>query len=113
MTGSILKHNKHQPQLLVYELVVRNPSKGHTPLPVATYVTEKQDINSILGFFNAFLSAEKKYHNQNPVNAQLIVCDGGTALVPAVLDAFMKETKIDYLRRCYKVFTGSADIVTI
>ncbi len=41
-TGSVIKKSTAEsPPYYVYELVVRNPSKGASPLPVATYLQNR------------------------------------------------------------------------
>ncbi len=54
-TGCVIqKKTAESPPYYVYELVVRNPSKGSSPLPVATYVTCNHTTASVTYFLQAF-----------------------------------------------------------
>ncbi|KAE8291902.1 hypothetical protein D5F01_LYC09263 [Larimichthys crocea] len=58
-TGSIVRKGKGQMSpFYVYELVVRHPTKGSSPLPVATYITSDHTTASV----SHFLGASKHYH---------------------------------------------------
>ncbi|KAF3848888.1 hypothetical protein F7725_015385 [Dissostichus mawsoni] len=58
-TGSIVKKAKGKTSpFYVYEMVVRNPFKGSSPVPVATYITNDHTTASI----SFFLGAAKNYH---------------------------------------------------
>ncbi|CAK6965265.1 hypothetical protein D5F01_LYC09263 [Scomber scombrus] len=58
-TGSIVRKGKGQTSpFYVYELVVRHPTKGSSPLPVATYITSDHTTASV----SHFLGASKHYH---------------------------------------------------
>ncbi len=52
-TGSVIQKSAQSPPYYVYELVVRNPSKGDSPLPVATYVTCDHTTASITYFLQS------------------------------------------------------------
>ncbi|XP_034097224.1 uncharacterized protein LOC117563156 [Gymnodraco acuticeps] len=54
-TGSIVKKAKGKTSpFYVYEMVVRNPFKGSSPVPVATYITNDHTIASISFFLGHF-----------------------------------------------------------
>lgn len=56
-TGSIVqKDSASSAPYYVYELVVRNPEKGASPLPVALYVTCDRTTASVLYFLQAFMT---------------------------------------------------------
>ncbi len=65
-TGSVIKKSTAEsPPYYVYELVVRNPSKGASPLPVATYVTCDHTTASVTYFLQAFQTdVIRMYGNQ-------------------------------------------------
>ncbi|XP_034079088.1 uncharacterized protein LOC117550702 [Gymnodraco acuticeps] len=56
-TGSIVKKAKGESTpFYIYELVVRNPIKGCSPVPVATYVTCEHTTASITYFLGSFIT---------------------------------------------------------
>lgn len=62
-TGSIVKKAKGESTpFYIYELVVRNPVKGCTPIPVATYVTCDHTTESVSYFLGSFITDCVKVH---------------------------------------------------
>ncbi len=53
-TGSVIQKSAQNPPYYVYELVVRNPSRGASPLPVASYVTCDHTTASVTYFLQSF-----------------------------------------------------------
>lgn len=90
-TGSILKKAKDsEGPFYVYELVVRNPKKGSSPFPVATYVTCDHTTASILYFLS------------NMGKKVSWLCDGFMVLMQAISMAFCKTNLHSYCN----IFTG-------
>ncbi|KAF3846402.1 hypothetical protein F7725_003480 [Dissostichus mawsoni] len=85
-TGSIVKKAKGKTSpFYVYEMVVRNPFKGSSPVPVATYITNDHTTASISFFLGSFLTDVIRLHGrgakQRPV---MLICDGSTVLMQSM-----------------------------
>lgn len=64
-TGSTLKRSENsEGPFYVYELVVRNPKKGSSPFPVATYVTCDHTTASVQYFLSVFQTDRAKQYGQ-------------------------------------------------
>ncbi|KAF3837943.1 hypothetical protein F7725_009711, partial [Dissostichus mawsoni] len=64
-TGSIVKKAKGKTSpFYVYEMVVRNPFKGSSPVPVATYITNDHTTASISFFLGSFLTDVIRLHGR-------------------------------------------------
>lgn len=75
-TGSIVK----KAPFYIYELVVRNPLKGCSPVPVATYVTCEHTTASV-----SYITDRIKLHGpkirRRPV---MYICDGSVVLMQSI-----------------------------
>ena len=83
-TGSILKRSKNsEGPFYVYELVVRNPKKGSSPFPVATYFTCDHTTASVLYFLSAFQTDHAKQYEHQKKNSSpiMVICDGSLVLM--------------------------------
>lgn len=88
----------------LYELVVRNPMKGSSPVPVATYVTCDHTTASVLYFLSAFQTDHAKlYRNIRPV---MIVCDGSMVLMQAISQVFCQTNLNALLLQYFNILTG-------
>ncbi|XP_020557716.1 uncharacterized protein LOC105353816 isoform X2 [Oryzias latipes] len=107
-TGNIVKKkSKQSPPYYVYELVVRNPSKGSSPLPVATYVTCDHTTASVTYFLQAFQTDLVRLYghgaNKRPV---MIICDGSLVLLHSISITFCHTALEDLLTKYYQLITG-------
>ena len=107
-TGSIIKRSSNKKDFQLYTLLVRNPYKGSSSLPVATYLTNQHDASSIARFLQLFLLECKKLFKTKRTPLLLMV-DGSFAIWNAVLREMCGETRTDYYKRCWRVATGSAE----
>lgn len=62
LQGALKKKEKGSPPFYVYELVVRQPTKNCSPLPVATYLTCDHMTASVLYFLEAFQTDVARYY---------------------------------------------------
>lgn len=107
-TGSIVqKDSASSAPFYFYELVVRNPSKGASPLPVATYVTCDHTTASVLYFLQAFQTdLTKMYIRKSSKRPVMIICNGSIVLLQAISWTFLRLNLEDLLQRYFEVITG-------
>lgn len=107
-TGSIVKkpQGKSAP-FYVYELVVRNPTKGASPIPVATYVTCQHTTASVLFFMESFQTDYYKLFGRKSVRRPvMIMCDGSLVLMQVVAYSFCKLPLDVLISMYYDIVTG-------
>ncbi|XP_042345228.1 uncharacterized protein LOC121945214 isoform X2 [Plectropomus leopardus] len=105
-TGSILKRSKNsEGPFYVYELVVRNPKKGSSPFPVATFVTCDHTTASVLYFLSAFQTDHTKQYGKN-TTPLMIICDGSLVLMQAITMVFSETNLQALLQSYYNILTG-------
>lgn len=107
-TGSIVQKGKcPSGPFYVYELVVRNPRKGSSPVPVATYLTTEHTTASVSYFLGSFVTDLIRMHGQRirkrPV---MLICDGSTVLLQSISHNFCGMSLQDLLYRYFAVVTG-------
>ncbi|KAL1250775.1 hypothetical protein QQF64_018571 [Cirrhinus molitorella] len=107
-TGSIIQKGKGKSApFYVYELVVRHPNKGASPVPVATFVTCDHTTSSVTYFLESFQTDYfrlfGKASQRRPV---MIMCDGSLVLLQAVAYSFCKISLGQLLQMYYEVVTG-------
>ena len=109
-TGSIVqKDSASSPPVYVYELVVRNPEKGASPLPVATYVTCDHTTSSVLYFLQAFMTDHSKmYGKKSSKRPVMMVCDGSPVLLRAISWTFCQLNLEDLIQQYYEIITGQS-----
>ncbi len=92
-TGSVIQKSAQSPPYYVYELVVRNPSKGASPLPVATYVTCDHTTASITYFLQSFQTdLLRMYGSGASKRPVMIICDGSLVLMHSISITFCRFT---------------------
>lgn len=75
-TGSIVeKATGESPPFTIYKLVLRNPVKGCSPVPVAPYVTCDHTTASVSWFLGSFITDCVNLHGQNS-QITMYICDG-------------------------------------
>ncbi len=107
-TGSVIKKSTAEsPPYYVYELVVRNPSKGASPLPVATYVTCDHTTASVTYFLQAFQTdVIRMYGNVAIKRPLMIICDGSLVLMHSISITFCRTGLEDLLQKYFLLITG-------
>nr|XP_054601472.1 uncharacterized protein LOC107374475 isoform X3 [Nothobranchius furzeri] len=110
-TGSIIsKDNASATPYYVYEIIVRNPFKGSSPLPTATFVTCDHTTASVTYFVQAFQTELTRMYgsraNKRPV---MIICDGSLVLLQSIAITFCRASLEDLLERYFQVITGQLD----
>lgn len=69
----------------MYELVVRNPSKGASSLPVATYLTCDHTTACVTYFLQAFQTDMMNLYGKKAVKRPImIICDGSLVLLNSI-----------------------------
>lgn len=104
-TGSIVQKGKGQSApFYVYELVIRNPWKGSSPVPVATYLTSEHTTASVSYFLGSFVTDLIRMHGQRirkrPV---MLICDGSTVLLQSISYNFCGLSLQDLLSRYFAI----------
>lgn len=107
-TGSIVqKNSSSSAPYYVYELVVRNPVKGSSPLPVATFVTCDHTTASVLYFLQAFKTdLSKLYGHKSSKRPVMIICDGSPVLLQAISWTFCQINLEHLIQLYYEIITG-------
>lgn len=98
-TGSIVQRpSASSAPFYVYELVVGNPSKGASPLPLATNLTCDNTTASVLHFLQAFeTDLTKMYGNASSKRPLMIICDGSIVPLQAISWTFCRVNLEDPL----------------
>ncbi|ROI16105.1 hypothetical protein DPX16_7158 [Anabarilius grahami] len=106
-TGSIIPQERASPPYYVYELIVRNPSKGASPLPVATYVTCDHTTSSVTYFLQAFQTDLVRMHgNGANKRSAMITCDGSLVLMQSISITFCRTGLEDLLNKYFLLISG-------
>ncbi|KAK7127267.1 hypothetical protein R3I94_018454 [Phoxinus phoxinus] len=106
-TGSIVKKSKHSTgPFYVYELVVRNPNKGSSPFPVATYVTCDHTTSSVMYFLSAFQTDHAKQYGHKNISPLMIICDGSMVLMQSISLVFCQTNLNALLQNYFQILTG-------
>ena len=105
-TGSIIIKTERNGTFYVYQLLIRHPLLGGTPIAVASFLTNSHNVPSITNFLKQFVHHLKKYFVHS--EPKLLVCDGSVVLSSSLLDAFNDESPEAYRFRCYAVLIGKA-----
>lgn len=108
-TGSIKKAEKGSPPFYIYELVVRNPHKGSSPLPVATYLTCDHTTASVVYFLEAFQTDVARCFGRKGLRPPImLICDGSMVLMQAICLSFAKKNLNDTINHYYSIASGTA-----
>ena len=107
-TGSIVKKAKGESTpFYIYELVVRSPVKGCSPVPVATYVTCDHTTASVSYFLGSFITDCVKLHGpqvrKRPV---MYISDGSIVLMQSIAHNLCGLSLSELLSRYYDIVTG-------
>ncbi|XP_039657009.1 uncharacterized protein LOC120559388 [Perca fluviatilis] len=106
-TGSIMRKQKGSPPFYVYELVVRNPHKNSSPLPVATYLTCDHTTASVNYFLEAFQTDVARCFGRKGMQSPImILCDGSMVLMQAICLSFAKKNLKDTINHYYNIASG-------
>jgi len=106
-TGSIVKKAKGESTpFYIYELVVRNPVKGCSPVPVATYVTCEHTTASVSYFLGSFMTDCIKAHGAKiRRKPQMYICDGSVVLMQSVAQNMCGMSLNELLSQYYYMVT--------
>jgi len=80
--------------------LVRHPNQGNPPLALASYFATSHNILSISYFLQSFCHAESTLYRKRSL-PKLLMRDGSTALMNAIVLSMFKETFKNYLHRCW------------
>lgn len=99
--------NKEKGSPPFYELVVRNPVKGKSPFPVATYLTCDHTTASVTYFLEAFLTdVTRLYGQQGGMSPIMIMCDGSMVLMQAISLSCARKGFNDAIDHYYNIASG-------
>ncbi len=107
-TGSIVKKAKGESTpFYIYELVVRNPVKGCSPVPVATFVTCEHTTASVSYFLGSFITDCVRLHGpkirRRPV---MYICDGSVVLMQSIAQNLCGLSLNELISQYYSIVTG-------
>lgn len=107
-TGSIVKKAKGESApFYIYELVVRNPQKGCSPVPVATFVTCEHTTASVTYFLGSFITDCVKSHGAKiRQRAVMYICDGSAVLMQSIAQNLCGLSLTELLAQYYSIVTG-------
>ncbi len=106
-TGSVIKKRPQNPPYYVYELVVRNPSRGASPLPVASYVTCDHTTASVTYFLQSFQTDLLRMYGSGSIKRPvMIICDGSLVLMHSISITFCRTGLEDLLQKYFLLITG-------
>ena len=108
-TGSVLRRPKGDTApYYVYEVVVRHPCKGKSPVPAATYVTCDHTTASLSFFLGSFMTDCVRNHGSTVKKRPIMVmCDGSLVLMQSVAINFCGMTLKELQMRYYELITGN------
>ncbi len=105
--GVRLKKRAQNPPYYVYELVVRNPSRGASPLPVASYVTCDHTTASVTYFLQSFQTDLLRMYGSGSIKRPaMIICDGSLVLMHSISITFYRTGLEDLLQKYFLLITG-------
>ena len=109
-TGSIVVKSKGQTApFYVYEVVVRHPSKGSSPLPVATFVTSDHTTTSVSYFLGSGVTGLIKQHGPKAkTRPVMFICDGSVVHLQSLAINFCGVSLQELLTRYYMIVSGQA-----
>lgn len=109
-TGSIVQKGKGQTSAFYrYELVVRHPNKGSSPLPVATYVTSDHTTASVSYFLGSVVTDFMRKHGPKAkTRPVMLLCDGSVVLLQSLSYNFCGVSLQELLCRYFRIVTGEA-----
>ncbi len=106
-TGSVIQKSAQNLPYYVYELVVRNPSRGASPLPVASYVTCDHTTASVTYFLQPFQTdLLRMYGSGASKRPVMIICDGSLVLMHSISITFCRTGLEDLLQKYFLLITG-------
>lgn len=106
-TGSIMKKKAGSPPTYVYELVVRNPKKGSSPLTVGTCLTCDHTTASVTSFLLSFMTnVAKTFGSKGMHYPKMVICDGSMVLMQSICLAFAGKKLHETINHYYKIATG-------
>lgn len=110
-TGSIIQKGKgRSAPFYVYELVVRHPKKGASPVPVAIYVTCDHTTSTVMYFLQSFQTDYYRLFGKTSQGRPvLIMCDGSLVLLQAVAYIFCRVSLGQLLQVYYEIVTGKLE----
>lgn len=109
-TGSVVKKAKGQSSpFYIYELIVRHPLKGCSPVPVATFVTAEHTTASVSFFLGSFMTDCVKLHGTKiRKRTVMYLCDGSAVLMEAIAQNLCGLSLTELLTKYYHIVTGQA-----
>lgn len=107
-TGSIVKKAKGESTpFYIYELVVRSPLKGCSPVPVATFVTCEHTTASVSYFLGSFITDCIKQHGPKiRTRPVMYICDGSVVLMQSIAQNLCGLSLNELICQYYFIVTG-------
>lgn len=102
-----MKKEKGSTPFYIYELVVRNPQKNSSTLPVATYLTCDHTTASVTYFLEVFQTdVARCYGGKGMRPPIMLLCDGSIVLMQAICLAFAQKNLHDTINHYYSIAIG-------
>ena len=111
-TGSVLQSGLTSKRTYYYELTIKNPVTGKSPLPIAAMVSGDHSLPTITNFFNLLRFYESKLcgGSKRLCIPKQINCDRAWVFILASINVFNKEDYTEYLNRCFRIVTGESNL---
>ena len=107
-TGSIIKKEKGESApFYIYEIVVRHPLKGRSPVPVATFVTCDHTTSSVSYFLGSFMTDCIRCHGRHiKKRCVMYICDGSLVLMESISQNCCGMSLRELLSMYFDIVTG-------
>lgn len=114
-TGGVMKRTfPNQSPFYIYELVVRNSTRGGSAISGATYVASEHTTSSLTDFLNWFgQDCVKLYGRSSLDRPVMFMWDGSVVLMQAISNSFCKMSLDSLLKQYYCIVTGNGAAVRL
>ena len=107
-TGRVTLESKEYKRILLYTLCVRHSYGKTPPLPIAQYLSNSHNVESIRSFYMILQEKEKIVFNGRVATPRLIMTDYSLALILSCLSEFAKESLQQYINKTWRIIQGKA-----
>jgi hypothetical protein len=105
-TGGVLKNMTEQKQSLLYAILFKDGNDANDTVLLAHAVLANDTIHSIGYFFGNVVQNIKQVKGGTLILPSFFIIDFSAALMNAILQAFMVESIITHLNRCWNIVSG-------
>ena len=108
-TGNVVRSWEEKKKFLYYEVCIRNPVEGESPIPIMGMLSTVHTATVIRFWIAEFRRCEKLlFGHQRVAIPRQINMDRAMAFIMAILAEFNHESVKEFLDRCWRIVTGKA-----